>query len=111
MTYMLCRNRVANFAKWKKGFDSHTAAHRAAGMKLVHFWREVGDRNNVFFVFEVSSMKKAKAFISSPEAAKAGKQFGVLDGEIHFVSDSTQRSAVRRRRKVTRIIRSFLRDE
>jgi len=111
MTHMLCRNRVANFAKWKRGIDSHAAAHRAAGMKLVRFWREVGDRNNVFFLFEVSSMKKAKAFIRSPEAAKAGKKFGVLDGEIHFVTEESAKRAPKRKAKVNRIISDFLTGE
>lgn len=111
MTFMLCRNRVASFAKWKRGFDSHRSAHLDAGMKLVQFWREVGDRNNVFFLFEVSSMKKAKAFIESPDAAKAGKKYGVLDGEIHFIDDEASKRTPKRKAKVKRIIRSFLAGE
>lgn len=93
MTYMLCRNRVANYAKWKRGFDSHAAAHRAAGLKLVELWREMDDRNNVFFLFEVASMKKAKAFINAPAAAEAGQEFGVLDGEYHFITDGPVKQA------------------
>jgi hypothetical protein len=85
MTYMLCRNRVANFGKWKRGLESHAGAHREAGMKLVHLWRDVDDPNNVFFLFEVASIKKARDFINTPGAAQAGEQFGVLDGEYHFV--------------------------
>jgi hypothetical protein len=85
MTYMLCRNRVANFAKWKKGFDSHAAAHDETGLKLERMWRDTADKNNVFFMFEVLSMKKAQAFITAPEAAEAGRKFGVLEGEYHFI--------------------------
>jgi hypothetical protein len=96
---MLCRNKVANYAKWKRGFDAHTAAHREAGLKLVHLWRDVDDSNNVFFLFEVSSMKKAKAFIGAPEAAEAGKKFGVLDGEIHFIDEHSTKQAAKRRTK------------
>jgi hypothetical protein len=36
----------------------------------------------------VVSAKKAQAFISNPEAAKAGQPSGVLDGELHFVEDA-----------------------
>ena len=43
MTYMLCRNRGADFAKWSRGFDSHTTGHRESGLKLVHLWRDVDD--------------------------------------------------------------------
>jgi hypothetical protein len=88
MTYMLCRNRVADFARWKAVFASHAEAHREAGLKLIKVWRALDDPNNVFFVFEVASLEKAKAFISNPEAAKAGEASGVLDGEYHFLEEA-----------------------
>jgi hypothetical protein len=88
MTYMLCRNRVADFSRWKAVFASHQAAHREAGLRLVHIWRAVEDRNNVFFLFEVASVAKAREFIGDPEAAKAGEASGVLNGEYHFVEDA-----------------------
>jgi hypothetical protein len=88
MTYMLCRNRVADFSRWKAVFASHAVAHQDAGLRLVTIWRSVEDPNNVFFLFEVASIEKAKAFISNPAAAKAGESSGVLDGEYHFVEDA-----------------------
>ena len=85
MIVMLCRNRVADFAKWKAVFESHAQAHRAAGLRLRDLWRDVEDPNNVFFLFEVSSLDKARTFISDPAAAEAGKASGVRDGEYHFL--------------------------
>lgn len=85
MTFMLCRNRVADFERWRAVFASHAAAHRAAGLRLDSMWRGVDDANNVFFMFEVASVEGALAFINDPEAAKAGEASGVLDGEYHFV--------------------------
>jgi hypothetical protein len=87
MLYMICRNRLARFEKWKRVIDSHANAHRGAGIHLRHLWREVEDPNNVFFVFEVDDIQRARAFISAPEAAEAGKTAGVLDGEYHFAED------------------------
>jgi hypothetical protein len=89
MVVMLCRNRVADFAKWKAVFDSHAPAHRAAGLRLMNLWRAVEESNNVFFLFEVTSLDKARAFISNPAAAEAGKASGVLDGEYHFLESGT----------------------
>jgi len=86
MTYMLCRNRVADFSRWRAVFASHEAAHRDAGLRLVRL--AVEEPNNVFFLFEVASMDKARNFISNPEAAKAGETSGVIDGEYHFVEDA-----------------------
>ncbi|HEY5176540.1 MAG TPA: hypothetical protein VII95_13350 [Terriglobales bacterium] len=87
MIYMLCRNRVADFSRWKAVFASHRAAHQEAGLRLVHIWRSVEEPNNVFFLFEVASMDKAREFIGNPDAAKAGEASGVIDGEYHFVGD------------------------
>jgi hypothetical protein len=89
MTYMLCRNRVKDFAKWKEVFDSHVEAHQETGLRLVNMWRSVEDSNNIFFLFEVTSKDKAIEFINSPESAKAGEDSGAIDGEVHFVEDAS----------------------
>jgi hypothetical protein len=88
MTYMLCRNRVADFLRWKAVFASHEAAHQAAGLRLLNIWRTVGEPNNVFYMFEVASTDKAREFIGNPAAAQAGEASGVIDGEYHFVEDA-----------------------
>lgn len=93
MTCMLCHNRVADFARWKRIFDSHADAHRAAGLRLTHFWRGLDDPNSVFFLFEVADIEKARAFIGTPEAAEAGRTAGVIDGQIHFVQAATANGA------------------
>lgn len=87
-TYLLCRNRVADFPRWRAVFASHASAHREAGLRLVNLWRGVENPNNVFFSFEVASMEDARAFIGNPEAAKAAESSGVIDGEYHFVEDA-----------------------
>ncbi len=88
MVVMLCRNRVADFEKWKSVFDSNAPALRDAGLRLVNLWRDVEEPNNVFFLFEVTDTDKARAFINNPAAAEAGKTSGVLDGECHFLESS-----------------------
>ncbi|MBZ5607749.1 MAG: hypothetical protein LAP38_05795 [Acidobacteriia bacterium] len=88
MTYMLCRNRVADFSQWKAVFASHRAAHQRAGLRLVNIWRGVEEPNNIFFLFEVASLDKAREFIGNPEAAKAAAASGVIDGEYHFIGDA-----------------------
>jgi hypothetical protein len=88
MVVMLCRNQVADFAKWKAILASHAQAHRDAGLRLLHLWRGVEDPNKVFFLFEVTSMDKARAFISNPAAADAARTSGVVEGEYHFLETS-----------------------
>jgi hypothetical protein len=88
MTYMLCRNRVADFAHWKTVFASHATAHRDAGLRLVGVWRSTEEPNNVFFMFDVASMDRAMAFMRTPGAEEGREASGVLDGEFHFVEDA-----------------------
>jgi hypothetical protein len=88
MIYMLCRNRVADFAKWRQVFAAHAEAHRAAGLILVNFMQGIEDPNNVFFIFEVRDTERARAFINAPGSAQAAKASGVLDAEYHFVQSS-----------------------
>ena len=86
MTYLLCRNHVADFPRWRNVFASHEPAHREAGLRLL--WLAVEPPNNVFFLFEVTCMEKAQMFIGNPDAAKAAQASGVIDGEYHFVEDA-----------------------
>ena len=88
MILMYCRNRVADFARWKAIFDSHPVPQRQAGLRLVHLGRSLEDPNNVFFTFEVEDLQKARAFVSAPDSEAIGEAAGVLDGEIHFVETS-----------------------
>lgn len=85
MLRMLCRNKVANFPKWKRGFDSHSKAQREAGLALEHLWRNADDAKEVFFVFAVANKRKAQAFVNAPGAAEAAEKYGVLEGDIWFV--------------------------
>jgi hypothetical protein len=88
---MLCRNRVADFRRWRRVFDAHAKAHRAAGLLLRGLWRDAGRTNDIYFLFEVRNMRRARAFISSPKAAEAGAESGVIDGEYHFIRDAGMR--------------------
>jgi len=88
MTYMLCRNQVADFRRWRAAFQRHADAHRQAGLRLVRTWRSITDPNDVHFMFEVASLDKARAFLDDPAAVRAGAEDGVLEREYHFVDES-----------------------
>ncbi len=88
MTFLLCRNRVLDYQRWKARFTSHADAHRHAGLTFLNIWRTVDDPDNVFFMFEVASIDRARKFIDDPESARAGESAGVVDGEYYFVDDA-----------------------
>lgn len=82
---MLCRNKVADYAKWKSAFDSHAEAQQEAGLKLEHLWRSLDDPNEVFFLFSVADLTKAQAFTSGITPAEAKEKYGVVEGNIWFL--------------------------
>jgi hypothetical protein len=85
VVYMLCRNQVADFRRWKRVFTSHRRAHLRAGLRLAGLWRSAGRPGEIFYLFEVGNVRKAKAFITAPGAKKAGKEAGVIEGEYRFL--------------------------
>ena len=85
MTFLLCRNRVKDFDTWKAVLDSHAEAHKKSGLHLASLWRGVDRQDDVFFLFAVSDMDKAREFISAPPAQDAAADAGVIEGEYHFV--------------------------
>lgn len=87
MTYMLCHVKVADFSVWKSVFDSHSDAHREAGLTLTHLLRNRDKPNEVFILMEVEDIKKAKAFVTSPDVPDAKKRAGVVgEPKIYFLS-------------------------
>ena len=85
MQYMLCRNRVRDYEKWRAVFNADADAHREAGLILANIWRESDHPDTVHFLFEVHSQPKAKAFVSAPEAGDQGRKAGVIDGDYRFL--------------------------
>ena len=79
MTALLCRHKVADFATWKRVFDSHTKAHKEAGMTLKHLWRNLEEPGEVFLLFNIEDVAKAKAFLNAPRSPEARQQSGVTD--------------------------------
>jgi hypothetical protein len=82
---MLCRNRVSDFDRWLKIFASHRSAHVDAGLILERLWRASEEPDQIFFLFRVDDIEKARSFISAPAASDAADESGVIDGEYYLV--------------------------
>ena len=89
---LLCSNVVADFDAWWAVFRSHENAHETSGLRLLDVWRNLDEPNEVFFLFDVEDRDRALAFMSTPEAAEAGRVSGVLEGDYRFVT-SVERPA------------------
>jgi hypothetical protein len=85
--HLLVRHKVAGFERWKAVFDGHAEAQRAAGITVMHVMRNLEDPGEVFLLFDVADVERARAFVFSPQVPGAQQESGVLDTpDIYFLT-------------------------
>jgi len=86
MMHMLLRHKVADFAKWKPAYDAHLPARQRAGLKEEHIFHNTDNPNEVFLLFSVEDVDKAKAFGASDDLRQAMEKAGVSDKpDVYFL--------------------------
>lgn len=84
--YVLVRHKVRDFAEWKRGYDGHLPKRVQAGMTEAHLLRSAEDPNEVFLLFKVEDLGRAKAFAASADMQEAMQRAGVVERpDIHFL--------------------------
>jgi hypothetical protein len=92
MPYVMVKQKVADYARWKPIFDADNANRQAGGSQGGHLWRSADDPNEVVLLFEWD-LQQARQY-SQLEGLKAKMQAaGVLDPpEIFFLEEIEQLS-------------------
>jgi len=91
VNWLLCRNHVRHVDHWRDVFESHAPVHREAGLVLRHLWADLDKSNQFMFLFEVTDLEKARAYLENPRSIEAGELAGVLDGDWWFLEDAPAR--------------------
>lgn len=91
---MVVKHRVANFAKWKPGFDAHDSVRLANGLHKYVIGRGVDDSNMVLVALRVDDVQKAREVGASAELRARMKKAGVtsvpsIDFTESVFSDTT----------------------
>lgn len=87
MGYLLVRHKVKEFQDWKRVFDAHKEAQRQAGLRIERVMRNLYEPNEVFLLFEVTDLGKARGFVFSPQVPEAQADSGVVDKpDIYFLA-------------------------
>ena len=81
-------HKVANWKKWKEGFDSVRKLRLDAGELSYEIGVLHDDPTTVYVINEWASIDKAKAFFSKPELHEAMKSAGVLETPHFMYLDS-----------------------
>jgi quinol monooxygenase YgiN len=78
MVYINLRINVADYDKWRAGFDVNESSRKSAGSTGVNqFYRDVDNPNNVTLILEWNEADKAQAFLNDPHTKASMDEAGV----------------------------------
>ena len=70
MGLMIVRHKVKDYRSWKKAFDGHASAQKAAGLTKPRVFRSADDPNETVILMDYKDLKKAKTFGASADLKK-----------------------------------------
>jgi hypothetical protein len=87
MVYIHVQHTVADYAKWKEGFDTHAAGRQAGGATdEVYIMRNVDNPNELTVILGWSDLEKARTFTQSASLKEAMQKAGVTGPpEVRFL--------------------------
>ena len=92
LSYVLVKQTVADYARWKPIFDAVGANRVAGGSKGGQLFRSADDPNEVVMLFEWD-LEKARQFSQSDELRAKMQEAGVLGSpEFYFLEEIEQLS-------------------
>jgi quinol monooxygenase YgiN len=90
MVYLNVRHTVADYAKWREGFDAHESARRAAGATGVQsVYRDHENPNTVTVILQWDNADKARRFAEDPRLKEIMEKARVISApEIRFLNEA-----------------------
>jgi hypothetical protein len=88
MINLLITHTVADYTKWRVGFDAHEPARRAAGATGVfHIYRDVENPNQITSLLEWNTAENARKFAADPALKEVMRAAGVTNApEVRFLN-------------------------
>jgi hypothetical protein len=77
MTTLFVRHTVADYAAWRRIFDSFAATQKALGVTDKAVYQAADNANDITVTHEFATLEAAKAFAGSPELKAAMNDAGV----------------------------------
>lgn len=89
MLRMLVRNRVQDYAQWRRVFDENLDTLAPSGLTVEWIRRDLDNPQEVWFCLIFEDRTQAEAFVNDPANAEVGERAGVLGGEIIYLDDDS----------------------
>jgi len=90
MVYLNVRHTVADYAKWREGFDANESFRRAAGATGVkQVYRDHENPNFVTAIMQWDNTDNARRFTQDPQLKQVMEKAGVTSApEIRFLNEA-----------------------
>jgi len=87
MIYLFIRQHIADYGRWKEGFDNHLAARQAGGAtRKALVLRNVDDPHEIIVVLGWCDLMQARTFVQSVSWQMALQKMGVVGSpEVRFL--------------------------
>lgn len=93
MPYLLVRQKVKDYAKWKPVFDEDGTRRKASGSRGGRLFRNADNLNEVIVLLEWDDLRKARQFAQSDELRKTMERAGVVDKpDVYFLEEAERPS-------------------
>lgn len=94
MAYILVRQKVEDYTKWKTVFDENRATRKQGGSEGGWVFQSSNDPNEVVVLLKWDNPDNANKFLQSPELKKAMEQAGVVGQPNIHVLDQVDTPSV-----------------
>jgi hypothetical protein len=89
MIHVIVRHKVADYGRWKEGFDAHLGARKAGGELGYRLFTSVEDPRDITIVMDWDGLDNARKFAASADLKQAMQKAGVVgEPEIRFLEDA-----------------------
>jgi hypothetical protein len=79
MVYLNIRLTVANYDRWRSGFDANRAFRRRAGATgKTRVFQDVDDPNTVTLILQWDTLENANRFLADPALQEAMQNGGII---------------------------------
>ena len=110
MLSMTATFKVANYAKWKKGYDMHDSARLANGLHNYVIARGTEDSNKVLVAVRMDDVNKAKAFAADKDLKTRMAKSGVIGVPAFDFIETVMRDTTDIQKTVRLMIKSTVKD-
>jgi hypothetical protein len=89
MVHVIIRHKVADYTKWKQGFDAHLNRRMASGEMSFRVFQSIDDPRDVTVMSDWENVDSARRFIGSEDLRNAMRNAGVVgDPDVQYVQDA-----------------------